>query len=48
MLVLTKHDKSLSGQAMKWISDDNFRCRDLGIMSPFPTAARITGPSSRR
>jgi hypothetical protein len=36
MLVLTKHDESLSGQGMKRISDDNFRRRYQGIMSPFP------------
>jgi hypothetical protein len=39
MLVLTKHDESLSGQGMKRISDDNFRRRNQGIMSPFPIAA---------
>jgi hypothetical protein len=38
MLVLTEHDESLSGQGMKRIPDDNFRCRNQGIMSPFPIA----------
>ena len=39
MLVLTEHDESLSGQRMKRIPDDNFRCRNQGIMSPFPIVA---------
>ena len=44
MLVLTKHDESLSDQGMKRIPDDNFRCRNQGIMSPFP----IAGDGARR
>jgi hypothetical protein len=43
MLVLTEHDESLSGQGMKRIPDDNFRCRNQGIMSPFPIAV-VKGP----
>jgi hypothetical protein len=46
MLVLTEHDESLSGQGMKRIPDDNFRCRNLGIMSPVPMKVEKTGPAS--
>ena len=45
MLVLTEHDESLAGQGMKRISDDNFRCRNQGIMNPFPIQVDVIGPS---
>jgi len=44
MLVLAKHDESLSGQGMKRIPNDNFRCRNQGIMSPFPIAEDSARP----
>jgi hypothetical protein len=38
VLILTSNDEASTDQGVKWISDNDFRYRDQGTMSPLPIA----------
>ena len=44
VLILTKDDEALSGPRMERIPDGDFRGRNQGIMSPFPTPVPTEPP----